>query len=54
MRIDSLTDDIALNATMKRGAITEITLRGQDVIGDNGIMHETDPMPLTTPVVPPT
>lgn len=37
-----LTDDISFEAKSKRGAIEKMRLTGQDVVGDEGIMHETD------------
>jgi hypothetical protein len=48
----ALTDSVALNTTQKRDAITHIQLRGQDVKGPDGIMHETDPIPVgsVTPI----
>lgn len=50
----ALTDDVFL-ATHKEkgktGAIHEVRLIGQDVIGDEGIAHETDWIPIP-PVVP--
>ena len=48
----ALTDDIALNTIQKRGVITHIQFRAQDVIGSDGIRHETDPLPIDPPVAP--
>jgi hypothetical protein len=53
----ALTDDVKLIVTRekgKNGRITHVTLLAQDVIGDAGIQHETDPIPVAVPVVPST
>lgn len=47
----SLTDDITFNTKTRKGEIVEMYLTGQDVIGEEGIMHETDNF-LDTPVTP--
>lgn len=51
----ALTDDVMLIMTTekgKNGRITHVRLRGQDVIGDAGIMHETDELEVAIPTVP--
>lgn len=48
----SLTDDVILGTTVKRGQITAIQVRGQDVIGADGIKHESDVIKLPVPVTP--
>ena len=50
-----LMDDVKLIVTRekgKRGRITHVTLLAQDVIGEAGIAHETDAIPVAVPVVP--
>ena len=44
----SLTDDVTLNVRLKTSnmTLTAVTLYGQDVIGPDGIMHETDLIPI--------
>jgi hypothetical protein len=48
----ALTDDVVLTATMKGGRITGYQLRAQDVIGSEGVKHESDVIVLDSPVVP--
>ena len=51
----TLNDDVVLVVTRekgKNGAITHVTLLAQDVIGELGIHHSTDSIPVATPVVP--
>lgn len=45
----ALTDDVSFNVKTRKGEIIEMTLTGQDAIGDAGIMHETDNL-LSAPV----
>jgi hypothetical protein len=47
---DYLTDDISLNLTVKKGVIAGFGITGQDTIGREGIMHESDIVPLNVPV----
>lgn len=50
-----LTDDVKLvvrKESGKNGRITHVRLLGQDVIGDAGVAHETDEVPVASPVVP--
>ena len=47
---DYLTDDISLNLTVKKGVIKGFGITGQDTIGREGIMHESDIVPLNRPV----
>jgi len=49
-----LTDDIVIQVFTTNGLITSVKLTGQDVIGDAGIMHESEVVALTTPVTPST
>ena len=46
-----LTDDVAVNVTLKRGAVTQIQIRAQDVIGPDGVQHETDQIPISPPTL---
>lgn len=46
-----LTDDISLRVVTDNGVIVSVQLRGQDVIGKQGIAHETELVPVT-PVIP--
>jgi len=51
----TLTDDIKLIVIKeqgKNGQITHVRFRGQDLIGDAGIAHESDVIPVAEPVVP--
>lgn len=51
----SLTDDLTLvmrKEKGKNGRITAVRLVGQDVIGEAGIFHETDYVPVAIPIVP--
>jgi len=45
----SLTDDVTLNMRLKTSnmTLTSVTLYGQDVIGPDGIKHNTDAIPIT-------
>lgn len=43
----ALTNDPYLQVTAKRGVITHVTLYIDDVVGAEGIQHETDPIPVT-------
>lgn len=47
-----LTDDVVIQVTTTKGYITSIQLRGQDVIGEEGIMHESEVWPITPPFKP--
>lgn len=47
---ESLTDDIALNLNTRKGKFTGFAISGQDTIGKEGIMHESDEIPLDLPV----
>ncbi|HUF49391.1 MAG TPA: hypothetical protein VMN60_01070 [Longimicrobiales bacterium] len=50
-----LTDDVKLIVTRekgKNGRITHVKLLAQDVIGEEGIAHETDDVPVAIPVAP--
>lgn len=50
-----LTDDVKLlvqKESGKNGRITHVTLVGQDVVGEAGIGHRTDAIPVDQPVVP--
>jgi hypothetical protein len=50
-----LRDDVTLNVRLekgKNGRITHVRLYGQDVIGEDGIAHETDWLAVAVPVVP--
>lgn len=48
-----LTDDIGITVTTTKGWITSITLHGQDVIGEEGIMHRSEQFAITPAVKPP-
>lgn len=43
----ALTNDPGLQFTVKRGLITHVTFVIDDVVGGEGIQHETDPIPVT-------
>lgn len=45
-----LTDDIALIVRSRKGRFIGLTIRGQDWIGGDGIMHESDQVPLDVPI----
>lgn len=47
-----LTDDVAIQVKTRKGGreITELTLTGQDVIGPDGIAHESETIDFETPV----
>jgi hypothetical protein len=47
---DYLTDDISLNLTINKGVIKGFGITGQDTIGREGIMHESDIVTLNIPV----
>ena len=47
-----LTDDIGVTVNTTKGLITSVQLRGQDVIGEDGIAHESELVALTPPVAP--
>lgn len=50
-----LTDDIrVLVKTNRSGQIISVQLRGQDVIGQEGIMHESEVIAISPPFVPST
>lgn len=51
----ALTDDIVLGVLKeqgKNGRITHVRFTGQDVIGEAGIAHNSDSIPVAVPVVP--
>lgn len=51
----TLTDDVKLvvrKESGKNGRITHVRLLGQDVVGEAGIGHNTDAIPVAVPVVP--
>lgn len=51
----ALTDDIVLGVLKelgKNGRITHLRFYGQDVIGEAGIAHNSDSIPVAVPVVP--
>lgn len=43
----ALTNDPYLQVTTKRGVITHVTFYIDDIVGGEGIQHETDPIPVT-------
>ena len=45
-----LTDDIVLNVRTRKGRFIGLTITGQDWIGGDGIMHESDRVPLDFPI----
>jgi hypothetical protein len=47
----ALTDDVTVHTRSRAGKIIAVWFSGQDVIGDAGIMHETDEIPVT-PIKP--
>lgn len=50
-----LTDDVRLvvrKENGRNGRITHVRLLGQDVIGEAGVAHESDEVPVASPVVP--
>lgn len=47
-----LTDDIVIRVVTDNGVIVSVQLVGQDVIGKEGIMHETEAVPISPPVIP--
>ena len=46
----NLTDDIVLSVRTRKGRFTGLTITGQDWIGGDGIMHESDQVPLNVPI----
>lgn len=46
----SLTDDIGISIRARKGRFIELAIKGQDWIGGDGIMHESDPVSLDFPV----
>lgn len=46
----NLSDDIAINLSTRKGKFTGFSINGQDTIGKEGIMHESDELPLDQPV----
>lgn len=46
----SLTDDIDIHIKTRKGRFIELSITGQDWIGSEGIMHESDPVFLDYPV----
>jgi hypothetical protein len=50
----TLSDDLVINVQQekKTGRITHVRLVGQDVDGEEGIWHNTDWIPVETPVAP--
>lgn len=46
----SLTDDIVLSVRARKGRFIDLTITGQDLIGGDGIMHESDQVPLDVPI----
>lgn len=47
-----LTDDVGVTVNTTKGLITSVQLHGQDVIGEEGVMHESEVFPITPPVTP--
>lgn len=47
-----LTDDIVIRVNTTKGLITSVQLFGQDVISEEGIMHESEVVAITPPVAP--
>lgn len=47
-----LTDDITIQVTTTKNVITSIQVHGQDVIGEDGIAHESEAVAITPPVTP--
>jgi len=47
---NSLTDDIQLNLRTRKGKFIGFTLTGQDIIGEDGIMHKSDEIALNIPI----
>lgn len=43
---DALTDDISINVRTRQGRFIGLTIKGQDWIGGDGIMHESDEVVL--------
>jgi hypothetical protein len=43
----ALTNDPYLQVTTKRGVVTHVTFYIDDIVGQEGIQHETDPIPVT-------
>jgi hypothetical protein len=49
----SLTDDVSLYVTVRKGQATRVQLFGQDVVGRDGIQHESDPFVIVSAPVNP-
>ena len=47
-----LTDDITIQVLSHKGLLTSVQLRGQDVIGEEDIMHESEQVALLPPPEP--
>jgi hypothetical protein len=47
-----LTDDIVIRVPSHQGLLTAVQLAGQDVIGEEGIAHESEQVPLLPPLEP--
>ena len=47
-----LTDDIVIRVPGHKGVLTAVQLAGQDVIGGEGIAHESEQIPLLPPIEP--
>lgn len=51
--VETLTDDISVQVrTNKQGQIVEVQLYGQDIIGKDGIAHESEEIVIDPPVDP--
>jgi hypothetical protein len=46
-----LTDDLVLSVRTRKGRFVGLTITGQDWIGGDGIMHESDQIPLNIPIL---
>jgi hypothetical protein len=46
----NLTDDIVLSVLSRKGRFIGLTITGQDWIGGDGFMHESDQVPLDVPI----
>ena len=49
-----ITDDITIQVITTKGMITSVIIRGQDVIGEAGIMHQSETIPILPPATPST
>lgn len=47
-----LTDEVLIQVNAHKGFLTSVQLRGQDVIGEEGIAHESEQIPLLPPLEP--